>query len=98
MFLSRLDHLIRPNPNRRVFGRDRTTNHSRWGDRRIMSNSFAHFGLTTSLTDALARGGVTEPFPIQTEAIPPALEGSDIQGKAPIGSGKTLAFGLPVLQ
>ena len=63
-----------------------------------MSNSFAHFGLTTSLTDALARGGVTEPFPIQTEAIPPALEGSDIQGKAPTGSGKTLAFGLPVLQ
>ncbi len=62
-----------------------------------MSTSFAQFGLASPLVEALAANKITEPFPIQLEAIPPAVQGRDIQGKAPTGSGKTFAFGLPVL-
>ena len=41
--------------------------------------------------------GITEPFEVQIEAIPSALEGRDICCRAPTGSGKTLAFGLPLI-
>ncbi|HYL27992.1 MAG TPA: DEAD/DEAH box helicase [Candidatus Nitrosotalea sp.] len=50
------------------------------------------------LLAALQRLGFTEPTPIQTSAIPPALEGRDVLGSAETGSGKTAAFGLPLLQ
>jgi superfamily II DNA/RNA helicase len=46
---------------------------------------------------ALARRGITEPFPIQTAALPDALAGRDVLGRGTTGSGKTLAFGLPVI-
>lgn len=46
---------------------------------------------------ALASMGVTAPFPIQTAAIPDALAGSDVLGRAHTGSGKTVAFALPVV-
>jgi len=62
-----------------------------------MSNTFTSLGLCDQLVQALARDQITEPFPIQTAAIPGALDGKDIRGQAPTGSGKTLAFGLPVL-
>ncbi len=62
-----------------------------------MSITFGQLGLPTKIVDALARRGVTEPFPIQTASIPDALAGRDICGKAPTGSGKTLAFGLALL-
>ncbi|MDQ6930335.1 MAG: DEAD/DEAH box helicase [Candidatus Eremiobacteraeota bacterium] len=42
--------------------------------------------------------GFTEPTPIQSQSIPPALEGRDILGSAQTGSGKSAAFGLPILQ
>src|SRR3954469_24936316 len=45
---------------------------------------------------SLAARGISEAFPIQTAAIPPALAGRDVCGKAPTGSGKTLAFGIPL--
>ncbi len=48
--------------------------------------------------DALAALGITEPFAIQTLAIPLALEGHDLIGQARTGTGKTLAFGVPLLQ
>lgn len=60
--------------------------------------TFTQFGLTEPLINALAKRGITEPFPIQVAAIPLALDGRDIKGKAPTGSGKTLAFGLPLVQ
>lgn len=63
-----------------------------------MSTTFDALGVDTDLVDALASAGVTEPFPIQALAIPDALAGHDICGKACTGSGKTLAFGLPALQ
>lgn len=48
--------------------------------------------------DALAAKGITEPFPIQSQTIPLALEGQDIIGQAKTGTGKTLGFGLPLIQ
>ncbi len=55
-------------------------------------------GLAPALTDALKRAGYTAPTPIQNQAIPLALEGHDILGLAQTGTGKTLAFGLPLVQ
>ena len=62
-----------------------------------MSSTFESLGVAPDLVEALATRGITEPFPIQELAIPPALEGRDVCGKAKTGSGKTLAFGLPIL-
>jgi superfamily II DNA/RNA helicase len=62
-----------------------------------MSMTFAGLGLPADLVNALAREGITEPFPIQELTIRDALAGRDICGKAKTGSGKTLAFGLPLL-
>ena len=58
---------------------------------------FHRLGVPRPLVDALARRGITRPFPIQTLALPDALAGRDVAGKARTGSGKTLAFGLPTL-
>jgi superfamily II DNA/RNA helicase len=51
-----------------------------------------------ALAGALAHAGITEPFPIQEMTIPTALAGTDMIGQARTGTGKTLAFGLPLLQ
>lgn len=51
-----------------------------------------------SLTSALTDRGITTPFPVQQMAIPVALTGTDLIGQARTGTGKTLAFGLPLLQ
>lgn len=50
------------------------------------------------MVDALAAKGIIEPFPIQTQTIPLGLSGQDIIGQAKTGTGKTLGFGLPLLQ
>ncbi|MCU1427741.1 MAG: helicase, superfamily [Actinomycetia bacterium] len=60
-------------------------------------SAFSDLGVPADLVAALARGGITEPFPIQSATIPDALAGHDISGRAPTGSGKTLAFGLPLI-
>jgi superfamily II DNA/RNA helicase len=54
--------------------------------------------VSAELADALEAEGIIEPFPIQELALPIALGGSDIIGQARTGTGKTLAFGLPLLQ
>ena len=54
--------------------------------------------MSTELADALEAEGIVEPFPIQELALPIALGGNDIIGQARTGTGKTLAFGLPLLQ
>ncbi|VAV96649.1 ATP-dependent RNA helicase RhlB [hydrothermal vent metagenome] len=59
--------------------------------------TFEDLGVHPSLVDALAEQNITEPFAIQTLALPDAMEGLDICGKAQTGSGKTLAFCLPIL-
>ncbi len=62
-----------------------------------MSTTFADLGLAEPIVTALESRGITEPFPIQSMSIPDALTGRDVCGKAKTGSGKTFAFGLPVL-
>ena len=63
-----------------------------------MTTTFADIGVSEELCTALASRGITEPFSIQTIAIPDALAGRDVCGKAKTGSGKTLAFGIPVVE
>ena len=58
---------------------------------------FSMLGLNPGLMSAIARMGLDTPTPIQARAIPPAMEGRDIMGLAQTGTGKTLAFGLPLL-
>jgi len=50
------------------------------------------------IADALERGGIITPFPIQEMTLSVALLGTDLIGQARTGTGKTLAFGIPVLQ
>ena len=54
-------------------------------------------GLAPKLLTALKGAGLTQPTPIQNQAIPLALKGHDILGLAQTGTGKTLAFGLPLI-
>ena len=58
---------------------------------------FAGFGLAAPLQAGLTRAGFATPTPIQAQAIAPQLAGRDILGVAQTGSGKTAAFGLPML-
>ena len=59
---------------------------------------FQDLGLSEPLLRAIGEKGYTDPTPIQQQAIPPALEGRDLQGCAQTGTGKTAAFTLPILQ
>lgn len=61
-------------------------------------STFPELELDESLLDALQEKGFTRPTSIQAAAIPPALEGRDVLGSAPTGTGKTAAYLLPVLQ
>ena len=60
--------------------------------------TFRDLGVAPEIADALEIAGIVNPFPIQTLAVPVALAGDDVIGQARTGTGKTLAFGVPVLQ
>jgi ATP-dependent RNA helicase RhlE len=60
--------------------------------------TFAELGLSKKSLAALEREGFEAPTPIQAQAIPPALQGKDVVGSAATGTGKTLAFVLPILE
>ncbi|WP_406567763.1 DEAD/DEAH box helicase [Actinoallomurus soli] len=60
--------------------------------------TFHELGVVPEIADALQTEGIIEPFPIQLLAIPIGLGGHDIIGQARTGTGKTLAFGIPLLQ
>ncbi len=60
--------------------------------------TFAALGVHEGLVSTLASQGITAAFPIQAMTINDALAGRDVCGKAKTGSGKTLGFGLPMLQ
>ncbi len=62
------------------------------------SKTFADLALAEPLLRALGAAGLVTPTPIQAEAIPALLEGRDMLGIAQTGTGKTAAFGLPLLQ
>ncbi|MGO4598302.1 DEAD/DEAH box helicase [Terrabacter sp. 2RAF25] len=59
--------------------------------------SFADFDVHPDIVAALAEAGITTPFPIQAMTLPVALSGHDIIGQAKTGTGKTLGFGVPIL-
>jgi ATP-dependent RNA helicase DeaD len=59
---------------------------------------FEDLGLSPTTLEALAHLGYERPTPIQEQAIPPLLEGRDVIGQAQTGTGKTAAFGLPMVE
>ncbi|XP_074301689.1 DEAD-box ATP-dependent RNA helicase 3, chloroplastic-like [Silene latifolia] len=58
----------------------------------------AKLGLPQKLVDSLIKRGISQLFPIQRAVLVPALEGRDIIARAKTGTGKTLAFGIPILK
>jgi ATP-dependent RNA helicase RhlE len=60
-------------------------------------NEFEMMGLPATLVKRLAAMAFTDPTPIQSHAIPHALNGRDVMGLAQTGTGKTMAFGLPLV-
>ncbi len=64
----------------------------------VLPTDFASFGVSAPIVTALSEAGITAPFPIQALTLPVALEGTDVIGQARTGTGKTLAFGIPVLE
>jgi ATP-dependent RNA helicase RhlE len=63
----------------------------------MSSQSFADLGVSDAVVSALAKRGVTQPFPVQRLVVPDVLAGRDVLVKSPTGSGKTLAFGVPLV-
>jgi ATP-dependent RNA helicase RhlE len=61
------------------------------------SMPFTILGLSDTLTKPLARLGYTTPTPVQAQSIPIVLDGSDLLARAQTGTGKTAAFGLPMI-
>ena len=60
--------------------------------------TFGDFGVDDRICAALADAGIVNPFPIQELTLPLALTGADLIGQARTGTGKTLAFGIPLVQ
>ncbi len=63
-----------------------------------MPEDFAALGIRPELVTALKRNGLKEPTPIQAQTIPVLLKGQDVIAQAQTGTGKTLAFLLPIMQ
>jgi ATP-dependent RNA helicase DeaD len=63
-----------------------------------MAKTFSELGLSERTLPALRDVGYEAPSPIQEQAIPPLLEGRDVVGQAQTGTGKTAAFGLPIVE
>ncbi|GEM_PF-69397 len=63
-----------------------------------MNQSFKQFHLADFLIEGLEKMGITIPTPVQTQAIPAILQGKDVIGHSQTGTGKTLAYLLPVIQ
>lgn len=62
------------------------------------NKGFYGLGIAPGILDIISKIGFTDPTPIQEQAIPIAVEGKDVMGIAQTGTGKTLAFGIPVTQ
>jgi ATP-dependent RNA helicase RhlE len=60
--------------------------------------SFSNLGIAPKLLEILEKNKFTKPTPIQAQSIPAACEGKDLMGIAQTGTGKTLAFGIPMIQ
>jgi superfamily II DNA/RNA helicase len=63
----------------------------------VTQKSFADLGVPAPLVAVLTADGKTAPFPIQADTLPDALAGKDVLGRGKTGSGKTIAFALPLV-
>lgn len=63
-----------------------------------MYDTFKELGLVPEIMKAIEDMGFEEPTPIQKASIPAAMEGKDLIGQAQTGTGKTAAFGIPILE
>ncbi|MEU0767033.1 DEAD/DEAH box helicase [Streptomyces albogriseolus] len=63
-----------------------------------LTTTFRELGILPETAEALEAVGITTPFPIQEMTLPVALTGTDVIGQAKTGTGKTLGFGLPLLE
>src|SRR5690606_30101286 len=64
----------------------------------VEGTTFADLGLGSNIVETLQTLGAASPFPIQAASIPAALEGRDVLGRGRTGSGKTIAFGAPLVE
>jgi superfamily II DNA/RNA helicase len=64
---------------------------------RPATGGFAAYGVSPRLVEVLAAQGITDPFPIQAATLPDSLAGRDVLGRGRTGSGKTVAFALPLV-
>jgi len=65
---------------------------------RAVGPAFGQFGVAEPICAALAAAGIMNAFPIQALTLPIALDDHDVIGQARTGTGKTLAFAIPILQ
>ncbi|CCK27622.1 ATP-dependent RNA helicase DeaD [Streptomyces davaonensis JCM 4913] len=63
-----------------------------------LTTTFRELGILPETAEALEAVGIVNPFPIQEMTLPVALSGTDVIGQAKTGTGKTLGFGLPLLE
>ena len=64
----------------------------------MQSSNFYNLGIAPNILSVINRHKFFDPTPIQEKAIPIGLEGKDLVGIAQTGTGKTLAFGIPMIQ
>ena len=62
----------------------------------MTTQTFADLGVPAPIAHALEKNGKTAPFPIQRDTLPDTLKGRDVLGRGRTGSGKTIAFGIPI--
>ncbi|MCS3427067.1 superfamily II DNA/RNA helicase [Leucobacter aridicollis] len=62
----------------------------------MTTQTFADLGVPAPIAHALDKNGKTAPFPIQRDTLPDTLKGRDVLGRGRTGSGKTIAFGIPI--
>jgi superfamily II DNA/RNA helicase len=63
----------------------------------VTTPSFADLGVPEPIAHALAKNGKSAPFPIQRDTLPDTLAGRDVLGRGRTGSGKSIAFGIPLV-
>ena len=87
------------NPNKKAFFEDKVLEKLVVADASEVTTqgSFEEMGLHPKLVTALRGMGAETPFPIQQSTIPAALEGRDVLGRGKTGSGKTIAFSVPII-